>query len=720
MRTLLCFAILIVSLNSSQAADDLRVLTEETGYATPGTLLKQDLRQQVNAALDSRLEKFNAIKSRAECEAWARERREFFVKQIGGFPERTPLNAKVIRRLKGNGYRVENVIFESRPGHHVTANLYLPDAPGPFPGVLIPCGHSHNGKAAGGYQRASILLAKHGMAALCYDPIGQGERYQMLDFEHKHQHFAQVSYPLPVPHPRVQYLCTTEHTAMGVGCILLGTNIAQYRIWDGMRAIDYLQSRKDIIADRIGCTGNSGGGTLTAYLMALDDRIVAAAPVCYLTTFRKLIETKGPQDGEQNIFGQIEFGMDEPDYVMMRAPRPTLICAGRRDSTFNIDGTWDLFRQAKSFYSRLGYPERVDINDADVPHGFYLQQREAAARFMHRWLLGQDRVIQEVDPATLPDPISDKQLRDLGEGDWTQEDLYCTPEGQTLLMDGEKSVFQINAEIAQRLKTERSPTWLAMSDVAKRDVIRETISARPLNDLPQPVVSSVGSVKRDGYSIEKLILTQGSSIPLPALAFVPNIPSGEVTLYLHGNSMAADASPGGPIEKLVRSGQIVVAAELRGIGETDTGFEKRDWGRGRFGHDVQEILLAYLSGRSYVGMRANDVSVWSRYVARRWELTPKQMHLVATGEAAVPALHAAALQTGTAAAFETITLRGMISSWEDVVSATDNHDQLVNAVHGALRHYDLPDLADLVGRQRVLVESPVDAVGRVLSTSLQN
>ncbi|MHC4877198.1 MAG: alpha/beta hydrolase family protein [Planctomycetota bacterium] len=719
MRTLLCLAFLLVSLTPLQAADDLRVLTESTGYTAPGTLLKQDLKQQVNAALDARLDKLNAITSHAECEAWARERREFFVKQIGGFPERTPLNAKVVRHLKGNGYRVENVIFESRPGHHVTANLYLPDGPGPFPGVLIPCGHSHNGKAAGGYQRASILLAKHGMAAMCYDPIGQGERYQMLDFEHEHEHFSQVSYPLPVPHPRVQYLCTTEHTAMGVGCILLGTNIAQFRIWDGMRAIDYLQSRKDIIADRIGCTGNSGGGTLTAYLMALDDRIVAAAPVCYLTTFRKLIETKGPQDGEQNIFGQIAFGMDEPDYVMMRAPRPTLICAGRRDSTFNIDGTWDLFRQAKSFYSRMGYPERVDINDADVPHGFYLQQREAAARFMHRWLVGQDKVIQEVDPASLPDPISDKQLRELGEGDWTQEELYCTPDGQTLLMDGAKSVFQINAEIAHRLKTERTATWNAMSELEKRDVIRETISARPLNDLPHPVVRTVDSVKRDGYSIEKLILTQGSSIPLPALAFVPNTPNGSVTLYLHGTSMATDAASGGPIEKLVRSGQIVVAAELRGIGETDTGFEKRDWGRGRFGHDVQEILLAYLSGRSYVGMRVDDVAVWSRYVARRWNVTPKQMHLVATGEAAVPALHAAALQTGTATAFETITLRGMISSWEDVVRATDNHDQLVNAVHGALRHYDLPDLVDLVGRQRVLVDAPVNAVGNPLSAKKQ-
>ena len=121
-----------------------------------------------------------------------------------------------------------------------------------------------------------------------------------------------------------------------------------------------------------------------AQLMALDDRIVAAAPACYLTTFRRLIETKGAQDAEQNIFGQIAFGFDEPDYVMMRAPKPTLICAGTRDVTFDIEGTWDLFRQSKRFYSRLGFPERVELNEADAPHGFYLQQREAAARWMHR------------------------------------------------------------------------------------------------------------------------------------------------------------------------------------------------------------------------------------------------------------------------------------------------------------------------------------------------
>lgn len=260
---LLC---LTISANSLAEAD-LSVLPTSSDGVAPGKLLELNLKQDVYQQLDARRTALGEIKSRAECEKWKKERREFFVKQLGGFPERTPLNARVVRRLNGDGYRVENVIFESRPGHRVTANLYLPESDGPYPGVLIPCRHSHNGKASGGYQRASILMARNGMAAQCYDPIGQGERYQMLDFEHDHEHFASVSYPLKVPHPRVRYLCTTEHTAMGIGCILLGANIAQYRIWDGMRAIDYLQSRDDIMADRIGCTGNSGGGTLTAYLI---------------------------------------------------------------------------------------------------------------------------------------------------------------------------------------------------------------------------------------------------------------------------------------------------------------------------------------------------------------------------------------------------------------------------------------------------------------------
>ena len=88
-------------------------------------------------------------------------------------------------RGQRDGYRVEKVIYESRPDHHVTANLYLPEGKPPFPGVLVPCGHSANGKAAEAYQRACILMAKNGLAVLCYDPIGQGERVQLLDDDGK-------------------------------------------------------------------------------------------------------------------------------------------------------------------------------------------------------------------------------------------------------------------------------------------------------------------------------------------------------------------------------------------------------------------------------------------------------------------------------------------------------------------------------------------------------
>ncbi len=705
----------------ASAEENLTVISD-----SPGKQLELLLKRQFHQYVDARNSAFESLESRADCEKWQRERHGFFLRQIGGLPERTPLNAQIVGELKADGYRVEKILFESRPGHHVTANLYLPLTEAPFPGVLIPCGHSHNGKAAGAYQRMSILLARNGMAALCYDPIGQGERYQSLDFEREHETFESVSYRLPVPHPRVRFLCTVEHTLMGVGCILLGSNVAQYRVWDGMRAIDYLQSRDDIIADKIGCTGNSGGGTMTAYLMALDDRIVAAAPACYLTTFERLIETRGAQDAEQNIFAQIAFGMDEPDYVMMRTPKPTLICSSTRDVTFDIGGAWELFRQSKRFYGRLGFPERVELNEADVPHGMYLQHREASARWMHRWLLGGDQVIHEVDPASLPDPISDEQLRALSEGDWTQEQLYCTPEGQVLLMEGEKSVFTINAELERKLQQRRTVEWKKLKNDQRRELVRKTIepaihhnprrqSGTHAFSLTRRVTTeTLCAIQRDGYRIEKLVLAGNENqLALPGLLFLPQKEESKPpVLYLHGESMKADALPDGEIERLVKQGHVVLSAELSGIGETETGYDKSDYGRGRFGRDVQEIYLAYLIGRSYVGMRTDDVFRWSEFLAGyQSEENKCPLQLIAIGEAAIPALHAAALAPSR---FETVRLERMIRSWSEVVAAPASLDQLVNSVHGALHHYDLPDLIQLAGQDRVVIEEPVDVLGNVI------
>ncbi len=705
------FAVLFLIPVAVYGQEDLAVLRPSAAGVTASQQFELWLKNEFYRQVDRRSEAFEKmIKSAAACRDWQAERREFFLRRIGGLPERTPLNPRIVGRLEGSGYRVEKIILDSRPGFAVTANLYLPNTPPPWPAVLIPCGHSHDGKAVGQYQRACILLAKHGMAAICYDPLGQGERYQIIDPNAQRSTFEDAPH-VSTPHPNVRLMCTTEHTMIGLGCALLGANVAQYRIWDGMRVIDYLQSRPDIRGDRIGCAGNSGGGTETAYLMALDDRIVAAAPGCYLTTFRRLIDSRGPQDGEQNIYGQIAFGMDEADYCIMRAPRPTLICAGTRDVTFDFRGTWELFLDAKRFYSRIGRPECMDINAPDAPHGFTVQQREATARWMHRWLLDSEKTIREIDP--LPDTFTDDELRAWNAPDWTAEQLQCTPRGQVLLGPGQRSAFEINAELAASLRRKRAAVWARLSPAERRKQVREVIGARDPEQAPAPHVETIATLPRDGYTIYKLALPIDKNLRIGALGFVPANPSGLATLYLHGTSMAEDAGADGPIETLVKQGQIVLSAELRGIGETETGHDKVEFGRGRFGPDNLEIFLAYLIGKSYVGMRTDDAQSWTRFL-RNWAPTghrPTEIHLVAVGEAAIPALHAAALEDDR---YRTVTLRKMIPSWERVVEANETFDQWVNVVHGALQHYDLPDLIELAGRERVTIADPTDVMGQPL------
>lgn len=687
--------------------EDLTVLAAGPDRVPPDQLLENWLAAEVERCIARREEAFETmIKSAGACRQWQEERRAFFLDRIGGLPERTPLDPQIVGTLEGEGYRIEKILLETRPGFHLSANLYLPtEVPGPWPAVLVACGHSHDGKAAGQYQLASRLLARHGLAAICYDPIGQGERYQILDPTKERETFEDAPH-VQTPHPNIRLLCTTEHTMVGIGSALLGGNVAQFRIWDGMRVIDYLQSRPDIRPDRIGCTGNSGGGTETAYLMALDGRIAAAAPGCYLTTFRSLLSLKGPQDGEQNLFGQLAFGMDQADYCIMRLPKQTLIAAGTRDVTFDFAGTWDLFRDAKRFAARIGHFDSIDIAAPDAPHGFTLQLREAVTRFMLRHLADRDVEVREIPH--LPDSFDDNELRSFSTPDWTEPELRCTPAGQVLLMPGERPAFAINAENAARLRQERAATWAGLDDTGRRERVRETIGDERSPE--RPTWQNVGEFRRGGIVVRKLVLEVSPGLPLPALAFLPEKPNGRAVLQFHGEGMKAGAEPGGPLESLAREGCLVLSAELRGLGETRTGFRRRAFGAGRFGGDNLEILTAYLVGKSYVGMRTADAEAWTELL-RSGELgsKPEFVELRAVGQAAVPALHAAALRPE---AFSSVTLRRMIPSWESLVGAPETLEQTANMVHGVLRHYDLPDLIALAGTGNVSLEEPVDGMGK--------
>jgi len=244
--------------------ETLSVLPPKAGQ----TLLTDYLLAQCQKCFDARRAEVAKITKPEQVLARQKKIRAAWLEAVGPFPKKTPLNARIVGTLDRDGYRLEKVIYESRPNHHVTASLYIPTTgKPPYPAVLVPCGHSGNGKAYTEYQKVPILMARHGMVALCYDPFGQGERYQILDPNGK----------------RTAGPCT-EHTLADIGARLVGWGAASYRIWDGIRSIDYLVSRPEVDPKRIGCTGNSGGGTMTSYLMATDERIWAAAPSGYITT----------------------------------------------------------------------------------------------------------------------------------------------------------------------------------------------------------------------------------------------------------------------------------------------------------------------------------------------------------------------------------------------------------------------------------------------------
>ena len=650
--------------------------------SVPENMLRSHFRQLAHEALDRRLEHYESLKTPEQIVAWQRDLRAKFVESIGGLPEKTPLNARVVGRLDRGDHRIEKVIYETLPGFLVTANLYLPKGDGPFPGVLVPCGHSANGKAYANYQKVCILLARNGCAALVFDPPGQGERNQLLksDADGHDSHEGAFN-------------ATGEHMVTGVAPILLGENLATHMIRDGIRGIDYLCSRPDIDASKISCTGNSGGGNQTSFLMAIDERIVAAAPGNFITTTRIKNERPGPGDAEQNIFGQTRDGLDHPDFVTLRAPKPTLILAATQDFV-PIEGSWIAFRQAKRLYSRLGHPEHVDLAETDDKHGYNSELRVAMVRFMRRWLLGIDDAITE--PAvveTLPD-----------------RELLCTKHGQVLLEPDSRSIFNLNRETSAKCAEMRASEWAALGDADKRSLVRRVAGIWKNNDRPQ-VTATVQP--RDESSAKASVVRsqiQLSSGDLVLPGRLVRRRDGTVNRCLL--VLADSATLGGQeaiasAEQLAEDGAAVLSVDLAGLGSTTMKPWRYGSMSGVLGPNSAEWFVAYMLGESFVGLRANQILLASEFL-RATTSSTKPVELLAIGEPCVPALHAAVVEPDL---IGKVILWQPLRSWQSVIDTPVTKRQLPNVIHGVLKHYDLPELARLIPAEHLTIEQPLNASG---------
>src|SRR5690606_744155 len=312
--------------------------------------------------LDARKEQVSQLNTVADWQQRQTQIKNSIWEVLGEFPEKTPLNARTLNTVKKLGYTMENIVYESLPGFYVTASLFIPDkTQKKAPAILFCSGHSGIAYRRDVYQLPLLNLVKKGFVVLAIDPIGQGERLQYFDADEGVSKIGSS---------------TKEHSYPAPQTALLGQSVARYFTWDGIRGIDYLVSRKEVDPKRIGVHGLSGGGTQTAYIAALDERVAAAAPACYISSFKRLMESIGVQDGEQNYYHGIKRGIDHADFIEARAPKPTLIMANTADF-FSIEGVYETMEELKPVYDIFGKPDNLEFVEDDHGHGYTQKTREA-------------------------------------------------------------------------------------------------------------------------------------------------------------------------------------------------------------------------------------------------------------------------------------------------------------------------------------------------------
>jgi dienelactone hydrolase len=496
----------------------------------------------------ARLEKvrrarFAAVKSPGDLEELQKELRCKFLDLLDGLPEArgTPPVQKT-GRIEGDDYHVEKLVFQSLPGYFVPALLYVPKKrDGAVPGILSPCGHSTVGKAAPAYQTLHINLAKRGCIVLTYDPVGQGERSQFWDAGRGRSRFN---------------LTCGEHAVLGNPLYLLGTSLARYRIWDGMRGINYLASLAEVDANRLGCVGNSGGGTLTAYVAALDPRVRVAVISCYVTTLpRRManrIEKDPDADPEQDVFGFVSEGIDHAGLLALRAPRPTLLCTARHDF-FPIEGARESFAEAKRLYELAGAGDRIHRAEADEKHGLSLSLREAAYAWFDQWLFRRKERPRGQEVAVKPRP---------------EKELLVCAEGQVNLTFRSRPLLTLAAEeFRKRKKSPKVP-------------LKELLRLDP--ELSDVHLTEVAAGGKGG----------------PAHV-----------LFVNGIEAPDWREEKGVLRALARQGAGVMVVDPRGVGRLRPALEVKGHPYGDPLCGVEENLAynAFLVGKSLLGMRVTDV-----------------------------------------------------------------------------------------------------------------
>lgn len=497
--------------------------------AAAAALPDTDQRAKPPSTLNT-LRTFPEIISKSEWQSRAKEIREQILVSCGlwPMPEKTPLRAEIFGKMGRDGYSVEKVYFQTYPGFYLAGNLYRPvgKGNGPFPAILNPHGHWSNGRMAdtpeGSIAARCISFARQGMIAFSYDMVGYNDTKQVNHtFANQPKH------------------------------LLWNISLMGLQTWNSIRALDFLESLPDADKSRLACTGESGGGTQTFMLGAVDDRLAMQAPI--------VMVSHSMQGGClcENAPG-LRVDHSNMEIAAVPAPRPQILVAASGDwtkDTPSVEGP-----AIESIYRLFGAAERLRYVRFDFGHNYNRTSREAVYEWFGRWLLHHPHPESLKETAYQKEP--DEALRV-----WPDGKLPADALGEEALVDLliSKSRAQLQAlkptdrRSFEQYKSLLRPAW------------RHTLQA----ELPEKgLVTEVGEPRKMPFgTVTKLALGRaGRGDRIPAVMLnPPNDAHRLIVVLVHpqGKSACLDDAglPIGLAKELLSGGISVVVADTFLTGE---------------------------------------------------------------------------------------------------------------------------------------------------------
>ena len=662
------FILYSVLINPLQAQPNTDLFNYWQYYSDASNSLYKHFVSSAEKQLQQRNESINLLKTSEDWTKYQFDVRERLIKSIGEFPKKTPLNPEITGVINRKDVRVEKIVFQSQPGFYVTAALFLPQKKSKKSPAIIYCsGHTYLSFRSPVYQHVILNLVKKGFIVFAFDPIGQGERIE----------YDETDAPFLKPTQS-----TNQHSFPGAQCFIAGQTLANYMIWDGIRAVDYLLTRKEVDHDRIGITGRSGGGTQSAYIAAFDQRIQVAAPENYLTSFEQLLKSKGPQDAEQNFFQSLALGLDETDLIEVRAPKPMLIVSTTRDM-FSIAGTRKMFNEAKQAYQIMDRPENLSMVEDDAGHESTEKNREATySFFMHQFNMKGEPIDEEITP-------------------FTQEALQITRSGQVRTeFPDSKSVFDLNKAQLKKIINARE------SNPKDPKILRDAVKlwSGYVNQNHQENILFSGREQWNELTVERYLIVKDDGKPIPLVTVCPeNERSGKIMIYLHPQGKKAAMADSAFIKALTDLHFTVILPDLSGIGELGPGYLKGD--AYIDGVSYNQWFAGILTGKSIAGVQMEDLASIVNFCKRTFPNASTAINIIAKNYLTPLAMHFTALET----AVQSLILFEPLASYQSIVEMRMYDPNWVPAVvPGALQTYDLPDLLMAIEPRKVLIINPVD------------